>query len=541
MLRISLTKRLNILSLQEETMENINELNIKNGVIIAFIFDSGMIEDCFYGNVVFKNLFKGKEVMNNSRKIIVSLGDITDYNVYNDITPYLIRDELCTIKRNEEGYKDNLFVFILEDIDVAIARSIDVRLHKEFSAYIGMTSIDIKSTDMRKQFWKSLIRCFNVEYDTITSFSIDEEEPFNYYEVASELGFRVSYDNFPFGIDGYNDSLFSTRQSTIIHSISQLHVVEGQSDSDRGILEMNFSLVKEVELAGVQIWKAIEDIDRVIISKENNKYESIVTDYLFTSLYQASQGIERLLKVIIELYAYDKTDNKETKKISNLLFSHNHLAMVDFLSEKCGLKIKPYCKKLLTALMTFYSKARYSRYSYSNNDMLELKILRDFGTDVSSDNFNDTVKHLYGKALGQASHTFYNFIIELSHKLNIFVYELNYDSVANFSLNSYYGDDLYKLLKQIKQSKKELIWYLIKEGSKLPAVEYSKNLPALPFEQCDLPELLDDLISNKSSCGMLYDFVSNAYDELVDEDKTEWKNRIEAIDMLVRNDVLFDR
>lgn len=516
-------------------MKSINESNDKSRAIIAFIFDSGEVEDCFYGNTVFINIFRGQEVMHNPRKIIVSLGDIIDYNVFNDITPYLIRNELCTIKRSKEQYKGNLFVFLLEDIDVAIAQCIDARLQKEFNAYIGMTSIDIKSTDMRKQFWKSLIRSFSVEYDSITSFGIAEEESFNYYEAALELGFRVSYDNLPYEIYGFDDNLFSTRQSTLIHSMTQLHVIEGQSDSDRGILEMNFSLVTEVEIAGVQIWKAIEDINHVTVSKENNKYESIITDYLFTSLYQASQGMERLLKVMIELYAYEKTDNKEKKRIDNLLFSHNHLAMFDFLSEKSDLKIKPNCKKLLKALTTFYSKARYNRYSYSNDTTLELKILRDFGNDVSSENFDDTVKHLYGKAIGQTSHAFYNYIIELSHKLNIFVYELNYDSVANFSLNSYYGDDLYDLLKRIEQLKKELVWYLMKEGSKLPVVEYFNNLSALPFEQCDIPELLSDLITNKNSCRMLYELVSNAYDELVEEDKTEWTNRIKAIDALVGN------
>lgn len=516
-------------------MENINNASMNSGVIIAFIFDSGMIDDCFYGDVVFTNIFRGKEIMNNSRKIIVSMGDILNYDAYNDITPYLIRDELCTIKKRKGRYKDNLFVFLLEDIDATIAQKIDARLHKEFSAYIGMTSIDIKSTDTRKQFWKSLIRCFSIEYNIITSFNIAEEDTFIYFEAASELGFRVSYDNFPYDSYGYSDSLFSTRQSSIIHSISQLQVVQGQSDSDRGILEMNFSLVQEVEIAGVQIWKAIEDIDYVTVSKENSKYGSIVTDYLFTSLYQASQGIERLLKVIIELYAYDKTDNKEKIKINNLLFSHNHSAMYDFLSEKCGLEIKPYCKRLLSALMTFYSKARYSRYSYSNDDLLELKILRDFGSDVSSENFHDAVKHLYGKALAQASHTFYELIIKLSDELNIFVYELNYSSVAKFSLHSYYGDDLYELLMRIKQSKKELIWYLIKEGSKLPAVECFKDLSALPFEQCNLSGYLSDLISNKDSCGMLYDFVSYEYDKLVEKDKAEWKKRIEAIDMLIGN------
>lgn len=517
-----------------------NKANTKDGVIIAFLFDSGKIEDCFYGNTVFQYIFSGKEVMNNPRKIIVSLGDIMDYHVFEDITPYLIRNDLCTIKRSQEQYMDNLFVFLLEDIDIDIAKSIDMRLYKESGAYIGVTSIDAASTDARKQFWKALIRCFSVEYDSITAFGLAEEKSFQYCEAAAALGFRVGYDNFPYGIDGYGDTLFSTRQSTMIHSVSQLQYVEGNNDSDRGIREMNFSLVKEVEIAGVQIWKAIEDINRVTVTKEDDMYSFIITDYLFTSFYQAAQGMERLLKVIIELYAYDVTDEKERAKIDELLYSHNHSAMSDFLLEKDNLKLKPTGRKLLKALTAFYLKARYHRYSYSNDDKLELKILRDFGSDISEENFDDAVKHLYGKALGQTSHIFYEHIRELSYKLNIFAYELNSGSVAEFALNSYYGDDLYDLLKRIELSKKELLWYLIRKGAELPAAKFSNELSALPFEQCDIPGFLNELITDKNSSSMLYDFVSDAYDQLVEEDKAKWKNRIEAIDALVGNtDVYF--
>lgn len=521
-------------------MESTNVSYEKNGAVIAFIFDSGRIENFFYGNVVFKNIFKGKEVFSNPRKIIVSVGDIIDRNVYDDITPYLIRDELCTIKKNEERYKNNLFVFLLEDIDASIAQSIDERMKKEFDAYIGMTSVDINSKDMRKQFWKLLIRSFSVEYDLITWFGLSEEGAFDYYDSALELGFRVNYDNFPSEYAENLDNLFSTRQSTLIHSMAQLQFVEGKSDSDRGIIEMNFSLVREVEIAGVQIWKAIEDIDRVTISKEGTWCERMATDYIFTSFYQASQGIERLMKVIIELYAYDISDKKEREKINNLLYGHNHLAMYEFIYGKCHLQIYSNCTKLLSALMNFYNKARYSRYSYSNTNTLELKILRDFGSDVSSENFDDSVKHRYGKALGQVSHALYKCIEELSHKIRIFVYELNYESTASLSLNSCYSDDLYDLLKRIQQSKKELVWYLIKEGSKLPAVEFLDNLSALPFEQCDIFDFLSELITNKSSCITLYDFVSDSYDELVEENKFEWKNRIEEIDMILSNKTCAD-
>jgi hypothetical protein len=49
------------------------------------------------------------------------------------------------------------------------------------------------------------------------------------------------------------------------------------------------------------------------------------------------------------------------------------------------------------------------------------------------------------------------------------------------------------------------------------------------------------LIINKNACCLLYDFVSQEYDELVKEDKEQWKERIDAIDVLVGTpNVIFD-
>lgn len=124
--------------------------------------------------------------------------------------------------------------------------------------------------------------------------------------------------------------MFSTRQSSFIQSIEQLEFVDGKSDMDRGILEMNFALVQEVNIAGVQIWKAIEDIERPYITKTGNGYSA--TEYIFTSMYQAAQGIERLLKIIIELILYRK-DDSNNQNVRELLLGHNHPAMFKYISE----------------------------------------------------------------------------------------------------------------------------------------------------------------------------------------------------------------
>ncbi|MEG0691812.1 MAG: hypothetical protein RR444_01895 [Oscillospiraceae bacterium] len=511
---------------------------IPNKSMIAFLFDTGEIAEAFYGNTVFGNFIEGMEITSNKYKTVFSEGDILDRSIYSDINPFLIRDNLCSVLKNQENFKGELCALLVEDIETEIAIAIDSRMKTNFSAYIGMTSVDAQSTDRRKQFWKSLIRTFSIEYMTITSFHSVEEGTFNYFETATAKGFHVICDGFEDG------SLFSTRQSSFVNNAKQLNLLDGKNDADRGILNMNFSLVKEVCIAGVQIWKSIEDIANTHISKDDNApfaLGQVPTEYIFTSLYQASQGIERLLKVILELIMYGMEENAEKEKIKNLLIGHNHPSMWDYIESKENIKSPPLNKKLLNVLCDFYNRARYYRYKDGGTDVLELKLLQIFGKDLAVNDFDQKIKHLYGKALGQTAQYLYKTIYNISSRLNVYVYELPCDSTACYALNSYYGEDLYATLERITLSKKELLWYLINNGKDHSSTQFAKDYSPLPFEKCDITNFVKDFLCCGHSNYDLFNFVDNEYDELVSDNKPNWKERTDAIDTLVGNtDIYFD-
>ena len=83
-----------------------------------------------------------------------------------------------------------------------------------------------------------------------------------------------------------------------------------------------------------------------------------IVDYIFTSLYQAAQGTERLLKIIVELIVYiNKNDEKQ--KTDDLLYGHNHIALVDYIAMKGIIKFDSSCRNLLQVLADFYKDARY--------------------------------------------------------------------------------------------------------------------------------------------------------------------------------------
>lgn len=493
----------------------------------AFLFDSGKIGDSFYGEKVFEYIIMGNELLDNMNKVVVSIGDIFHREIYNDITPFVINDELCTINKTIEKCSNYIFAVLIEDVFVNNAKAIDKRIKEDCSAYLGMTSIDVNSTDDRKQFWKMLRRAYSIEGETLTCFGY-EEAGFSYFTKAKEYGFRVNYDGFPDEQECDNQiRLFSTRQSSFITKVEQLEMKRGRNDSDRGILEMNYSLVKEVEVAGVQIWKAIEDINRVYIPKNEN---GVIIDYLFTSLYEAAQGIERLFKILIELMVYDG-NTYDRKKVDKLLLSHNHVGMCAFLDKHQKLSIGKNERKLLEVISRFYNEGRYNRFKYSENNIMELKLLQEFGNDIKEEDFDNEIKHRYGKAIGKISHILYGAISKMSLKLNIYVYELNSDSVARFVFFDY-RDDLYEVLKEIENSKRELLWYVLNKGKDMAITEAGKGIEVLPFDDMEVEMYLEELVCNMNSGSLIYDFVSNEYDEQIAEDKEKWRKRLEFIELI---------
>lgn len=500
---------------------------LSNKSMISFLFDTSKIKEAFYGNTVFKSFIEGMEIISNKYKVVFSEGDILDRSVYSDINPFLIRDNLCSVSKNQEIFNGELYALLVEDIEPEIAIAIDLRLKTNFSAYIGMTSVDPQSSDKRKQFWKNLLRNFSIEYKTITSFHSIEEGIFNYFETATAMGFNIIYDGFPYGYTCEN--LFSTRQSSFVNNANQFCFSNGKNDADRGIMTMNFSLVKEVCIAGVQVWKSIEDIANTYILKDGNVSQ---VEYIFTSLYQASQGIERLLKVILELTMYKMEESDEKEKIKNLLMKHNHPAMWDYIERKESIKLNPLNKKLLNILCDFYNNARYHRYKDGDTDVLELNLLLNFGKELDETDFDKKIKHLYGKALGQTAKSLYKIICKISLRLNIYVYELPCDSTACYAFNPYYEEDLYTTLERIMLSKKELLWYLMIKGKDSFAKQFVKDYPPLSFEKYDIADFIKCFLCAGNSNVSLFDFVNNKYEELVDDNKTKWKNRTKEINSL---------
>lgn len=497
---------------------------------VSLFFDSAAMEETDYGAAIFSSVFSGKELSANSRKVIVSFGDVFLGSAEEDIRPLVVADSFCTIdlaKCENAG----LTAVILEDIDASVAVKLDSRLQTSTSAYLGMTSINVEATDLRKQYWKRLSRAFSIERDVLTFFRTSQEIGWDSVtECAKQSGLRVHVDEFPLD-DGteQDDQYVSSRQSSFIQCQQQRRIVDGKNDSSRSKTEMNFALVREVGLSGVLIWKAVEDIDAAVFPDRITG--SAKTDYAFTSLYMASQGIERLLKICTELIKYATLDETINIKADEQLKSHNHVTLLNFVCNNTGKSRPQGANRLMDMLMDFYTHLRYGRYWTSDTNDSEFRLLSRYGRWKNSDD-QRALKHAYAKALGTMSHFLYGIINDLCTPLKIFVYELAYDSVAMYCFLSGSDMDLMNTLERLKTAKRELIWLLINNPKVLPATRILEGIEPLDIDPADVPDMVSDLISPSKSSSQLLDAVDELIHEVCDEDRKKQYERIQTVNLL---------
>ena len=99
-----------------------------------------------------------------------------------------------------------------------------------------------------------------------------------------------------------------------------------------------------------------------------------------------------------------------------------------------------------------------------------------------------------------------------------------------FILN--HGNNLYKTLMRIEQSKRELIWHLMTTDLSPKLQKFASEFPPLGFDEMyNVNELVKTLISGECN-NSLFSFVDHEYDELVSENKPAWQERVDFIEFI---------
>lgn len=504
--------------------------------VFAFIFDSGRLGASFYGEVVFRYMMQGKELTQNPIKMVVSLGDLFTKGWHVDIEPYVLKDQYCSIDFDALNLKnpflDYPFCWIVENLSPEIALSIDRRLKGTLEGYVGLSRIETAKASQRQQFWKQLIRDFAVFQTHITCFQNPEEVgTFAHSACAAELGYTVDYD-VDAGYEMVQDD--DALQTNAIQAQSDLETNgPKRKDVERDLTTLNFALRQELQIAGVLIWRSINDIDKVCFRNENESNNQLI-EYPFLTLYHASQGIERLQKAIVELICKkNHISEGEKEKVYDLLMSHSHNRLNDWIAAREKIVLSRDCKKMLSILERFYSTIRYVRFSdegCSRTTAPEYPLLLELSNKNSAD-LNKEIKNRFGRRLGELCTAYFSLYCELCAGLNIYADEIEYNSAAMRVLCKK-PINLYEELKRQQGAKKELLYWIMKNAQQYPKIVEMDEDP-LDFDSGMVEQYLSELIYNAEDGMDLFDEVDNQYDELCYADKEQWKKRIRTIEFFI--------
>ena len=391
-----------------------------------------------------------------------------------------------------------------------------------------MFKINQTSTSKRKQFWKGMIRSFAIHGDKIITFLNEENDG---YFIDDQILNKYGYKKQTYKVNTFyslNDECFF--KSKLVGDEKELELIIDKKDKeiDRDLSDLNFSIRDELQIAGALIWKSINSLDRINFNKTTN-----LVEHPFMTLYFASQGIERIQKSLIELICKNKhIKENEKNKVYELLMSHSHNGLNDWIESELSFKFKPSEKKFLNILSEFYNTKRYSRYSdetYLESTIPEINLLGKL-VDGKVEK-SEEIKNTFGKCLGKLSIDYYKKLRNICDELNIYVYEMDYDSAANMVfLNS--ENNLFKYYKIIQKYKKEVLYWVLKSGEKYPKYKYCRKVDPLEFDPQMISQYLKEIVQYPDDKYSYFGEADVCYDELYESNKEEWKERLELIDWL---------
>lgn len=230
------------------------------------------------------------------------------------------------------------------------------------------------------------------------------------------------------------------------------------SKNENKLLIQNFALNSELDNAGEALYQGLRRLYNIEIKDEEdikNGYmnaeapDGIYKTDVFYALYQTAIGFERLIKVAHKLLKLKQ------EKFHGNGFGHNILELHKNLSRVESDDKKEAFLKLLTDFLD-----TSSRYYNLDDNKKGAKSPKDLLVEYL--NGDSSKLHNDGVTIASIIENYYKLIYDLSHELNIFIYEVRYDSSAGKIL---YGaqnyDNVFDIFKNEDRAFNEYIISLI--------------------------------------------------------------------------------
>ena len=277
----------------------------------------------------------------------------------------------------------------------------------------------------------------------------------------------------------------------------------------------NFNLGEELSIAGVFIYNGLR--------RFHDMRGLDHTDEIFEMFYHLAVGLERILKIAVVFVEHEpRQDQGEFEKS---LYTHSHTALLTRVNTKHDLGLAHEHLAVLALLETFYSDFRYGRFSMSTaydpgkeqaalfrllNKQLGTELRRD-GSLFIKENDIRYKKHLTTLIL-KIARSLYDLIRDKAHEMNIYTYELRYDSKAS----SVFQRDPKTLFLLEDVAWKELLIFLMNSDVQTGTLDFLRGIDPLDIDPAMIPEYLETYCSRRP-VGSLIDEVDELYNDIDDK------------------------
>jgi len=293
----------------------------------------------------------------------------------------------------------------------------------------------------------------------------------------------------------------------------------------------NFKLGTELSISGNFIYNGLYSFELM----KHFYYD----DEAFEFLYNVSVGIERLQKICVILLEHN--DETLQEKFEESLISHNHSDLNMRIEKYKSLKLGKTHKKLLSLLTKFYKSSRYEMYQINSvykPNTAKLELIRfieeclniSISIEMLGCTSNDyRIKKFVGKVIGKFCKEYYQIIIDESARLQIFTYEIPYESKAfKIFMSEKYDFSEEKIIQ------KEILKHLIQNDLHDNFKGYLDSHPALDLEFYHLNYYIEYLFSYHKEYKIKGEIEELYYD------LDNVKDRLEHLQPLADSDVKFE-
>lgn len=300
--------------------------------------------------------------------------------------------------------------------------------------------------------------------------------------------------------------------------------MRGNRKMDKNFFWKNFSLGKELDIAGTFIYNGLKTFDCM-----ENYYHEVD---IFEFLYNISVGIERLEKIAVILIEHKAITDQ--KVFEQSLITHNHLDLLKRINLKYNCEFRNIHNSFVQLLSEFYKSMRYDRFILNENFSYDkervaiisyiekyLKVNINYNDPFHLTRVDTRTKRFIGKVIGKICTEIYEIIEREASSQNIYTYEIRTGTKASKIF----------LRREFDFLKENIVWkeilvYLLNTKNKTDLNKFISMIEPLDLDSGIISEYINVLQTDLNKQNFIDEIEELYYDV---EDIKQRKKMLELI------------